>query len=245
LHAAAWGCKEDALRFLIGSGVDTNILGGRYGTALQAAAHAGCKSLVLLLLERGAKVNTRSGLYGNALQAAVLAVRRYKSVDGSASDVKSIVQMLLDQGANVDAEGGMYESALQAAAYEGNEDIVQLLLDHGALGEPRMRRFRHCQGFYVSANDTNETLATTGAESIPDIPLNDRALEEAKAKSHITHDERYCKDVPEDQRIVIENLSEVEMSNYQAIYEAKEREIKEAVVISMETVPSGHDEVQL
>jgi hypothetical protein len=41
--------------------------------------------------------------------------------------------MLLDRGANMNAEGGFYGSALQAASPEGNERIVQMLLNRGYL----------------------------------------------------------------------------------------------------------------
>jgi ankyrin repeat protein len=40
--------------------------------------------------------------------------------------------MPLDKGADVNTQGGYYGNALQAASIDGNETVVQLLLDKGA-----------------------------------------------------------------------------------------------------------------
>ena len=55
---------------LLGRGADVNLVGGRYGTALQAALVGRSRSIVKLLLENGADVNAR-GTYRSALQAAL------------------------------------------------------------------------------------------------------------------------------------------------------------------------------
>ncbi|KAI4086592.1 MAG: hypothetical protein L6R37_008403 [Teloschistes peruensis] len=42
-------------------------------------------------------------------------------------------KMLLDKGADVNAQGGRYRNALQAASAEGHGQVVQMLLDKGAM----------------------------------------------------------------------------------------------------------------
>lgn len=52
-----------------------------------------------------------------------------------------MVQMLLDKGVDVNAQGGYYviaqggyyDNALQAASFEGHDEVVRLLLNHGAV----------------------------------------------------------------------------------------------------------------
>lgn len=46
--------------------------------------------------------------------------------------LREIGGFLLDRGAEVNVQGGKCGSALQAASWDGNEDVVQLLLDRGA-----------------------------------------------------------------------------------------------------------------
>jgi ankyrin repeat protein len=71
-------------------GADVNAQGGKYGSALQAAAAAPCSNevMVRLLLDSGADVNAQGGEHGSVLQAAV------------AKGNKVVVQQLLDSEAN-------------------------------------------------------------------------------------------------------------------------------------------------
>ena len=112
------------VQLLLDRGADVNAVGGKYGTALQAAACRGKVKniLVQLLLDRGANINAMGGKYGTALQSA------------AASDGVNVrcMQLLLDRGANVNAVGGKYGTALQAAACGGKVENMQLLLDRGA-----------------------------------------------------------------------------------------------------------------
>ena len=54
----------------IKSGVDVNVEGGEYSTALQAASSRGHEMIVRMLIDAGADVNARGWRYGSALQAA-------------------------------------------------------------------------------------------------------------------------------------------------------------------------------
>jgi ankyrin repeat protein len=145
---------ERMVQRLIEKGSDANATGGRYGTALQAAAVNDARRLIKLLggrligsrpihgvsekshlrvvpllVEKGAKVNVRGGYYGTALQATAYA--------GSAE----VVRYLVMNGANVNTEGGRYGTALQAAARCGHEVIVKVLIQTGAKVNAKGGRF--------------------------------------------------------------------------------------------------------
>ena len=98
-----------------------NEVGGRFGSATQAAAAGGHLEVVKMLLESGADVNLQGGSYGTPLQAA------------AAGGQVSVVQLLLQVGADVNIQGGLYGNPLQAAAVIGQDHVVQLLLEHGAV----------------------------------------------------------------------------------------------------------------
>lgn len=59
-----------AVNKLLDKGAKVDAVGGRYGTALQAASAQGDREIVQLLLNKGAKVDAEGGAYGSALQAA-------------------------------------------------------------------------------------------------------------------------------------------------------------------------------
>ncbi|KAJ6474364.1 ankyrin repeat-containing domain protein [Mycena sanguinolenta] len=116
---ASLGIQEGA-QLLLEHHADPNIMGGEYGTALQAAAYWEKIDIVQLLLQHHADPNILSGRYGTALQAAA----HEESID--------IVQLLLEHHADPNIVGGEYGTALQAAAYREKIDIMQLLLQHNA-----------------------------------------------------------------------------------------------------------------
>jgi ankyrin repeat protein len=134
-------------------GVQVNLVGGEYGSALQAAAMGGRTTIVQRLLEAGADVNTQAGRFGTALTGACrqgnatladillragAAVNVQAGVYGTAlqaacrSGSHLLVSFLLDAGADVNLTGGAYCTSLQAAARDGYEEIVQLLIQRGA-----------------------------------------------------------------------------------------------------------------
>ncbi|KAI9884227.1 MAG: hypothetical protein M1823_003976 [Watsoniomyces obsoletus] len=120
LYYTSLGGLANAVGDLIQKGADANALGGRYGTALQAASAHGHTRVVKLLLSQRAEVNVKGGHYGTALQAA--------SLEGH----NQIVDLLLSHGAEVNAQGPFGNTALQLALREGHDRTIELLLSHGA-----------------------------------------------------------------------------------------------------------------
>lgn len=154
-YAALLGLVEP-VRALLGLSYDVNALGGRYGTALVAAASKGDERMVRLLVNGGADINCFGGLvFGTPLEAACFSgsepiVRLLlengalvnPTVGGGKYDTalqvacefghEAVVRLLIRSGAQVNARGGGYGHALQAAAAKGQYDISVLLLDQGA-----------------------------------------------------------------------------------------------------------------
>jgi ankyrin repeat protein len=139
LHTAVESGCLLTVELLLDAGLPINAVGGKYATALQAAALNTPEPVVLLLLERGANINIQGGYFGNALQAWSYVGNEY------------IVKLLLEAGADPSARGGYYETALIAAVHEGYDNIVELLLTYGA-------SFDAVSPNYGSALDCAESL---------------------------------------------------------------------------------------
>lgn len=91
-HLAQMACiagDQDCVELLLQRGLDVNISGHYYGTALQAAARVGNLAIVEHLLNSGADLNILQGVHGTALRAAVI---------GGHED---LVRMLIARGADV------------------------------------------------------------------------------------------------------------------------------------------------
>ncbi|KAJ7179719.1 ankyrin repeat-containing domain protein [Mycena filopes] len=153
LQAAAYAGSKEVVQLLIAHGADVNAQGGEYGSALQAAVTEGNKEVVQLLIDHGANGNAEGGEYGSALQAAAwngnkemvqLLISHGGDVVGMTAVMRNearsghLLRGCLGHRGNIthrmngNVEGGEYGSALQAAAWNGNKEVVQLLIDHGA-----------------------------------------------------------------------------------------------------------------
>lgn len=78
-------------------------------------------ALVRLLLKLGAKVDAQNTMYRQtALQRA------------AAENSRALIQVLIDEGADVDHVDVDGDSALFTAAYFGNKQAIQELLENGA-----------------------------------------------------------------------------------------------------------------
>ncbi|KAL8855435.1 MAG: hypothetical protein Q9178_007924 [Gyalolechia marmorata] len=121
LYYAAFLGLEDPVRLLLASSVDINAYGGRYGTALIAAASQGHESIVKLLLDHGAEVDAEgSSVFSTALSAS------------SYFGYRSIAALLLDKGATPDLRRHNDDTALELACEGGHKAIVELLIDRGS-----------------------------------------------------------------------------------------------------------------
>ena len=119
-HASRHGLWR-SVQMLLDHGVDVDTAGGDKGTAIKAAAGHGHEKVVQLLISNGAYVNLMHGHH--PLGAAV------------ESRNTRVVWQLLESGADantLDDDSYRNRLPLWLAAYNGDEQIVQMLLDHGA-----------------------------------------------------------------------------------------------------------------
>lgn len=127
--AARNGCLALA-RILLeqGAAVDATDDDTRWTPLLQAAdqRHA---DMVRYLLTRGASVNVRAGFGQTPLTAAILGAVFTFGPEGDRDDT---VHALLDGGADVDLPGESGWTQLMAAVFQGDANLVQLLIRKGA-----------------------------------------------------------------------------------------------------------------
>ena len=180
LQIACFSGKYHMVQSLLEAGANINAKGGRYGTALMAAAWGHNDSVVKLLLENGGDTNARVSLYGNALVEAAGAgnenVVRSLLENGADPNARvppycnalmvaaatgdlSIVKLLFEHGANVNAQLKPWCSALMAAAGHGCENIVRLLLENGAIVESRRQSKDSAQT--AAAGDSIDAIVRT------------------------------------------------------------------------------------
>ncbi|KAI4087719.1 MAG: hypothetical protein LQ344_006605 [Seirophora lacunosa] len=187
LYYAAFLGLEHAIRMLLKSRVDINAYGGRYGTALIAAATQGNSAAVSILLDHDANVDAKGGYtFYTALQASSFfgftsVVRmlldggaqpdRRRAKDDTALELAceaghgSIVELLIRRGSDVNLHAGGYGYPLSAAAERGHYDVVCLLLEKGA-------RVDHEGGLYATAL---QAAASAGSEPIVRLLLREGA----------------------------------------------------------------------
>ncbi|RMJ10401.1 hypothetical protein CDV36_009970 [Fusarium kuroshium] len=129
LQMAAFLNKHELVATLLSRGVDVNVTGHYYGTALQAAARYGHNDMVLQLISAGAQFNILQGQWETALRAAII---------GGHEDV---VRMLLHNGADFNLgskfetsnHGDISSSCLQLAVRANRVGIVTAILEAGAV----------------------------------------------------------------------------------------------------------------
>jgi ankyrin repeat protein len=135
--------------FLIEHGLNPNS-GGEYSSPIDEAAEYGSLEIVRLLLQHGAKVGPHSpgadalwlAIAESHVESAKLILRYGASPNSAHSPLAEAIAQgdastalaLLKCGANVNGDGG---AALFAACESCDEDLVELLLEHGA--DPNVR----------------------------------------------------------------------------------------------------------
>ncbi|KAI9730211.1 MAG: hypothetical protein M1834_005975 [Cirrosporium novae-zelandiae] len=109
------------LKFLLTKGqADLNSIGGKYGTALQAACAQGHADIFAYLINEGADINLDGGEFGSALNAA------------AATGQQNMVQCLINLGANLALVDPMGRMSLYLAAMNGHYTTVVFLLEAGS-----------------------------------------------------------------------------------------------------------------
>ncbi|KAK3175846.1 hypothetical protein OEA41_007168 [Lepraria neglecta] len=145
-------------------GADVNGTGGRYYTALQAAAADENKKIVRMLLRHRADVNLSGGKYCTGLQAACAFGR------------PSTVRLLLKYSVDVDIEGGFYGRNLQAAVLKGRTAVVNVLLYEADLRWVYVdRRINHAK---VKALDRADELLSDPLEPPAPFEISEDSSEE-------------------------------------------------------------------
>jgi ankyrin repeat protein len=121
----------DEVKKLVATGVPVDAKSRQEFTPLHMAARAGHVEIVKWLLDKGAKVNGRTKAqpgYPGSETALFLAVIAQK---------ESVVECLLKHGANPNLKSSDTTSALAEATQHGNRTLMALLIEHGALLNPK------------------------------------------------------------------------------------------------------------
>jgi ankyrin repeat protein len=120
LHRAAISGYKDVVELLLAKGADIDA--GRFdiGTALHYAVENNYKEISELLISRGADVNAKRGDGDTPLHSAARAH-------------KEIVELLIANGADVNAKNNDGQTPVAIASNRNRKDIVELLVEKGAV----------------------------------------------------------------------------------------------------------------
>lgn len=128
LRAAAWGGHEEILLTLLDYGATVDMADREGRTPLIAAAYMGHREAVEILLDHGADVHLADGDGRTALSVAALCVPTAAGVKGYGE----VASLLLERGAHPGHRDRDNMTPLLLAAYEGHEEVLELLLEAGA-----------------------------------------------------------------------------------------------------------------
>lgn len=134
---------------------EIKLLGGRHGTALQAACVGGHQSVVQCLLDSGADINARAGLRGCTLNAA------------AASGHEGLVALLLENGADFTTTDDFGRNALYTAARDGKDAVVKRLIDAGSPLD--QRNDGSWTPLAIASSDGHEAVALALVEAGADV----------------------------------------------------------------------------
>ncbi|KAM9851000.1 uncharacterized protein ankrd50l [Aulostomus maculatus] len=128
LRAAAWGGHEETVLTLLDYGAEVDKADCKGRTPLIAAAYMGHHEVVEILLDHNAEVDLADGDGRTALSVAALCVPTAAGTKGYGE----VACLLLERGADPGHRDHDGMTPLLLAAYEGHDDIVELLLEAGA-----------------------------------------------------------------------------------------------------------------
>lgn len=153
-YASKCGCLIAVKQLLGLPNTDVNCIGGKFGSALQAAAREGHSDIVGLLLEHGADPTLQGGIYGYAHLAALYAgcevsssllinsfpksspeTDKHRSSLSWAAEggILGTLQLAFDVDENaINCKDALGRIPLMWAAAEGRTEAVKFLLDHGS-----------------------------------------------------------------------------------------------------------------
>ncbi|PHM08954.1 ankyrin repeat domain-containing protein [Nostoc sp. 'Peltigera malacea cyanobiont' DB3992] len=121
LYFASQFGHKDVVEFLLDCGADVNALDFKKSSSLFVAAQNHHLEVVKSLLSRGAQVNVTDDEGWTPL------LRAFQKSGGD-----EIIKILINHSANVNVRGCGGESPLHIAVAQGNKNIVEFLLAHGA-----------------------------------------------------------------------------------------------------------------
>ncbi|MCJ7778864.1 MAG: ankyrin repeat domain-containing protein [Sedimentisphaerales bacterium] len=119
LHTAIWYGSKETVELVLSKGADVNAPENQGHTPLHFAAIRGDSNSVDLLLAKGANINVKTSAGQTPLYLAAEAGH------------KNVVEQLIAKGADINAQAGS-DNALSIAQKKGNNELVELLLKHGA-----------------------------------------------------------------------------------------------------------------
>lgn len=128
LRAAAWGGHEEIVLTLLDYGAQVNKADSKGCTPLIAAAYMGHYETVEILLDHDAEVDKADKDGRTALSVVALCVPTAAGIKGFGE----VAGLLLERGADPGHRDHDGMTPLLLAAYEGHEDVVELLLEAGA-----------------------------------------------------------------------------------------------------------------
>ncbi|XP_047457909.1 ankyrin repeat domain-containing protein 50 isoform X2 [Mugil cephalus] len=128
LRAAAWGGHDEIVLTLLEYQAQVDKADSKGRTPLIAAAYMGHHESVEILLDHNAKVDLADGDGRTALSVAALCVPTAAGIKGFGE----VASQLLEHGADPGHRDHDGMTPLLLAAYEGHEEVVELLLEAGA-----------------------------------------------------------------------------------------------------------------
>ncbi|KAK0642901.1 ankyrin repeat-containing domain protein [Cercophora newfieldiana] len=136
LVRAAYVDNDEIVAYLIRRGADIHTCRRKDGTALHVASQFSCLQIVRTLVDHGADVSSpgTESWHGTPLQRACFGMtsRVPSSSPFSETARTEVLRFLLTSGADANTLAGKCGTALNTACWRCPDDVISLLLEHGA-----------------------------------------------------------------------------------------------------------------